>query len=193
MRNQYKTQCTEMKTGKWGLLRTAIAKRSHLAGKATFFAVAVLGLGISLNAPAIAASKMAVGGGQAQVRLNFRITIPSLLFLRIGSSDAEVGTPSPAVAQPAGTQMAESPDTILVTHVQNLPTVITITSEQSPGVTTTETIPVEEEGDTAGDAGIRLQGLEDDIREFVSPGAHKGVFRIAGTAKSPATYTMCSP
>lgn len=164
-------------------------------------------------ASAKAESQTIIGGGSAVVRLDFRITIPTILHLQVGSLAATVDritfpvTDLPGTGAVAGTSSGTNPVPVRVAALVGAATNVTLTADSSTALDdgSGNNIPFTEILWTASGSftGNTFNGTNNQqLDQFIGPGNRTGTYTFSyananyypnGTYDGTVTYTLTSP
>lgn len=162
--------------------------------------------------PAVAESDVAVGGGNAQVSLDFQIQIPTILYLRVGSAGGTVDTVTfnvtdfPGSGEVAGTSSGAYPVPVELRAIVATGETITLRADSSGGLTGgLTTIPFNEIrwDATAPFTTDRFDTSNNQpLEQFTDSGSRTGTYAFyydndteypTGTYTGTVTYTLSSP
>lgn len=173
-----------------------------LAVLATFL---VMGL---LSAPALAESNS--GAASAQARLDFQITIPSILYLQVGTDGAIVDlvsctlTQTPGTGAVAMTSSGSNPVPVIMRALVASGQTVNLTADSSSGLNG-GAMPFSEISWAAGGVlsnGTFNNGVAQPLYNFAGPGEHIGDYAFSyananfyptGTYNGTVTYTLSTP
>jgi len=162
---------------------------------------------------ASAESDMAVGGGSAQARLDFQVSIPTILYLRVGSSGATVDVISfdvsdvPGSGEVQGSSSGANPVPVVARGFVPSGSTMTLVADSSTALQDSgkANIPFSEiRWDATGDfsSGRFNDTANQQLDQFTGSGSRSGTYTFyydndtyypASTYTGSVTYTLCSP
>ncbi|MBW2040251.1 MAG: hypothetical protein JRI46_11815 [Deltaproteobacteria bacterium] len=174
--------------------------------------ILVIGLAIAVSlcftAPVSAESDLAIGG-PASVDLDFQITIPTILYLQVGTAGATIDTVTFTVDDLPGTGAVAQNEAAIYVRAAGFVgsgSTMTLSSDSSSALTNgTDKIPFDEiswaaTGDFAG--GAFDNGAAQKLDQFTGSGNRTGTYTFSydndtyyptGTYTGTVTYTLSSP
>jgi len=152
------------------------------------------------------------GGAATSVHLDFRVTIPTILYLAVGTTGATIDRVSftvpdlPGTGAVAGTSSGTNPVPVRVAALVGAASTVTLRADSSAGLSdgSGHTIPFTEiSWSASGFTGTTFSGANNQqLDQFTGPGNHTGTYAFSyananyyptGTYNGAVTYTLSSP